>query len=82
MTVTGPVGWYPTSDYVVRGFCPTCGASLFAKRADGKTISLMMGSLDEPDSFAPTQQIWMSSKQSWVDLGGDFDCYEEGPPPA
>jgi hypothetical protein len=80
VTISGPVGWYSSSDIVLRGFCPTCGASLFAKRTDGSTISLLMGSLDEPDRFAPTAQIWMSSKQAWVDLGGDLPGYADGPP--
>ena len=81
VTIFGPVGWYPSSDVILRGFCPTCGTSLFSKRADGNTVSLLMGSLDEPDRFAPTGQIWMSSKQAWVDLAG-LPSYAEGPPPA
>lgn len=80
VTISGPVGWYPSSEHVLRGFCANCGTSLFARRADGVTISLMMGSLDDPDRFTPTGQIWMSSKQAWVDLGGDLPGYEEGPP--
>jgi hypothetical protein len=80
VTLSGPVGWYPSSEIILRGFCPTCGTSLFSKRTDGTTISLMMGSLDAPDRFAPTAQIWMSSKQAWVDLGGDLPGHDEGPP--
>lgn len=79
VAISGPVGWYPSSDVILRGFCPTCGTSLFSKRADGSTISLLMGSLDEPDRFAPSSQIWMSSKQGWVELGG-LPGYEEAPP--
>ena len=85
----GRRGEYLRADGLVShlGLCaarllPDCGTSLFAKRADGVTISLMMGSLDVPDRFAPTRQIWMSSKQAWVDLGGELQCYQEGPPPA
>lgn len=79
VTITGPVGWYPSSDVILRGFCPACGTSLFSKRADGSTISLLMGSLDEPDRFAPDMQIWLSSKQAWVELAG-LPGYEAAPP--
>lgn len=79
VTISGPVGWYPSSDVILRGFCPTCGTSLFSKRADASTISLLMGSLDEPNRFAPDMQIWLSSKQDWVELGG-LPGYEAAPP--
>lgn len=79
VAISGPVGWYPSSDVILRGFCPACGTSLFSKRADGSTISLLMGSLDEPDRFAPDMQIWLSSKQAWVELAG-LPGYEETPP--
>jgi hypothetical protein len=81
VTIAGPVGWYPSSDAVLRGFCPHCGTSLFSRRADGSTIGLLMGSLDEPDRFAPTEHIWVSSKQAWLQLADDLPCYMEGPPP-
>lgn len=80
VTISGPVGWYPSSDIILRGFCPKCGTSLFSKRADGRTISLLMGSLDEPDRFAPSAHIWTSSKQAWLALGDDLPHYPEGPP--
>jgi hypothetical protein len=82
VTLSGPVGWYPSSDIVLRGFCPLCGTSLFSKRADGSTISLLMGSLDEPDRFAPTEHIWVSGKQAWLTLADDLPCYPEGAPAA
>jgi hypothetical protein len=81
VTISGPVGWYPSSAVVLRGFCPNCGTSLFSKRADGSTISLLMGSLDAPDRFAPTEHIWVSSKQAWLTLADDLPQYAEGPPP-
>lgn len=82
VTMSGSVGWYPSSDNILRGFCPNCGTSLFSRRTDGSTISLLMGSLDDPDRFSPTEHIWTSSKQAWLTLSDDLPCYAEGPPSA
>jgi hypothetical protein len=77
--ITGPVGWYASSDDVRRGFCPKCGTSLFSERLSIGAIGLTMGSLDEPDRFRPAQHIWMSSKQAWVVLADGLPQYPEMP---
>ncbi len=82
MAITGPVGWYQSSDVLRRGFCTVCGTTLFSERASGNVIGLTMGSLDDPDRFDPDEHIWVSSKQAWLELGEDVPCYEEGAPPA
>lgn len=80
LTIAGPVGWYHSSPELRRGFCTQCGASLFSERAAGGSIGLLMGSLDEPDRFRPSDHIWVSRKQTWLKLADDLPCYEEGPP--
>lgn len=82
LTISGPVGWYPSSTTLLRGFCPNCGTSLFSKRTEGGSIGLLMGSLDDPDRFRPDMHIWVSKKQAWLTLCDDLPCYPEGPPPA
>jgi hypothetical protein len=79
LTITGPVGWYPSSDAILRGFCPNCGTTLFSRRASGNVIGLAMGSLDEPDRFSPTEHIWVSSKQAWLVLADGLPQHREGP---
>jgi len=81
LTISGPVGWFHSSPPVRRGFCTRCGTTLFSERADANRIGIAMGSLDDPDRFSPTEQIWMSSKQAWVDLGDDLPGHAEGAPP-
>ncbi len=82
LTITGPVGWYQTSDALRRGFCTVCGTSLFTERASANAIGLTMGSLDDPDRFDPAEHIWVSSKQDWLELTDDLPCYAEAAPPA
>ena len=80
LTISGPVGWHHSSEVLRRGFCTQCGTTMFSERAEKNIIGLTMGSLDEPDRFAPTDHIWTSSKQSWLQLADDVPHYPEGPP--
>jgi len=80
LAVTGPVGWYASSDNLERGFCPRCGTTLFSKRESANIIGLTMGSLDDPDRFFPADHIWVSSRQAWLGSGGDVPCHEEAAP--
>lgn len=79
VTISGPVGWYASSDSVERGFCPHCGTTLFSKRAATNAIGLTMGSLDDPNPFAPEAHIWVSSQQAWLVLGDDLPKYPGNP---
>ncbi len=80
VTINGPVGWYSSSEGLRRGFCPSCGTSLFSERATANSIGLTMGSLDNPDRFRPTEHIFVASKQAWLRLADDLPCYEGFPP--
>lgn len=79
-TLSGPVGWFGAEEGVRRGFCQSCGTSLFSERQSANTIGLSMGSLDTPDRYAPQEHIWMSSKQVWLRLDDGKLQYAKGPP--
>jgi hypothetical protein len=53
-----------TRDYAKRFFCPRCGSSVFGRSADEVEISL--GSLDAPDQFRPTYELWTVRRESWL----------------
>lgn len=80
VSISGPVGWFAADTGLRRGFCTECGTSLFSERRSSNTIGLTMGSLDFPDRFEPTEHIWISSKQKWLELGDGRPRYSEGPP--
>ena len=80
VAITGPVGWYNSSPDLRRGFCATCGTTLFSERCSANIIGLTMGSLDDPDPYFPAEHIWLSSKQAWLALDDELACHEEGPP--
>ncbi len=59
VTIEGKV-----SEYEGRCFCPRCGSSVFA-RSEGE-VELHLGALDAPDQFAPTYELWVERRESWL----------------
>ena len=51
VTITGE-----TRDYEGRYFCPQCGSPVFGRSGDEVEVNL--GSLDAPDQFMPTYELW------------------------
>lgn len=59
VTITGL-----THDYAGRHFCPRCGSSVFSRSGD--EIEVNLGSLDAPDQFMPTYELWTSRREAWL----------------
>lgn len=53
-----------TRDHRGRHFCPHCGSSVFARTGDEVEVNL--GSLDAPDQFMPTYELWTIRRESWL----------------
>jgi hypothetical protein len=53
-----------TGQYAGRHFCPRCGSSVFSRSAD--EIEVNLGSLDEPDRFIPTYELWTIRREAWL----------------
>jgi hypothetical protein len=53
-----------TRDYAGRLFCPHCGSSVLSRSAD--EIEVNLGSLDEPDQFRPTYELWTIRREAWL----------------
>ncbi|KAF0230435.1 MAG: glutathione-dependent formaldehyde-activating [Beijerinckiaceae bacterium] len=51
-------------DYAGRFFCPRCGSSVFSRSGD--EIDVNLGSLDEPDQFKPTYELWTIRREDWL----------------
>ena len=51
-------------EYAGRSFCPRCGSSVFGRSGDEIEVSL--GSLDTPDQFMPTYELWTFRRESWL----------------
>tara|TARA_Y100001937_G_scaffold21159_1_gene29797 strand:+ start:353 stop:742 length:390 start_codon:yes stop_codon:yes gene_type:complete len=53
-----------TGQYGDRHFCPRCGSSVYSRTAD--EIELNLGSLDAPDQFTPTYELWTIRRETWL----------------
>ena len=59
VTVTGKTG-----EFEGRHFCPVCGSSVFSRSGD--EIEVNLGSLDAPNQFAPTDELWTIRREAWL----------------
>lgn len=51
-------------DYAGQCFCPHCGSSVLSRSDDEVEVNL--GSLDEPDQFVPSYELWTIRRESWL----------------
>ncbi|MCF1707343.1 GFA family protein [Tabrizicola sp. J26] len=78
--ITGPVAEHPSSDAILRGFCPRCGTTIYSYRAAANVIGLTSGSLDDPSLFVPEAHIFVESRQPWVVLDPSVPAYPGAAP--
>ena len=74
VTVRGEVRWYHASDTARRGFCGTCGSSLFWD-GPGENLSIHAGTLDGETGLALIGHIYCADK-------GDYYQISDGLPAA
>jgi hypothetical protein len=55
---------YHSSPGVTRQFCGRCGTALTYANS-GDSIDITTASLDEPDAFPPTADVWLEDKLAW-----------------
>lgn len=53
-----------TRHYAGRHFCPHCGSSVFGRSGDEVEVNL--GTLDAPDRFKPTYELWTARREAWL----------------
>lgn len=68
LTVDGGLKWYVSSPGHRRGFCDTCGSSLFWHEDGSDHISIMAGTLDGPAGLKMDRQIHVHTKGDYYDL--------------
>lgn len=70
LTLTGEehVTWYASSERVRRGFCATCGSTLFWDPVHHDTIAVAMGALDTPTQTRLHMHIFVEEKGDYYAL--------------
>ena len=62
------VTWFQSSEGVKRGFCATCGASLFWKPIAKDVIAVAMGAFDTPTRTHIEMHIFVADKGDYYDI--------------
>ena len=66
--------WYASSDWAQRGFCKTCGSSLFYRLKDVEDFwAVCAGSLDLPSGLSLSKEIFIDEKSDLFELSGNQD---------
>ena len=62
----GALSTFKSSEIAERGFCAACGTPLTYRSFPGNFVIVTIGSLDDPDAFAPHTQYGAESRVSWL----------------
>ena len=73
------VTWYRSSEKVRRGFCGTCGASLFWDPIERDWIGIAMGAFDKPTGTHIHVHVHVGSKGDYYEIGDDVPQYQTTP---
>ena len=65
--------WYRSSDIAERGFCGTCGASVFWRELEAGRLSVSLGCVDAPTGLTLSRHIFTAYK-------GDYYTITDGLP--
>jgi hypothetical protein len=63
------VTWFPSSPKVRRGFCATCGSSLFWDPVEKDWIGVAMGAFDGPTNTQLRIHIHVADKGDYYEIG-------------
>jgi hypothetical protein len=79
----GSLATHRSSPGVERGFCAACGTSLTYKRANRPGLfDVTTASLDDPEAFPPSKEIWVSERLSWIAANPKLPQFAEFSTPA
>lgn len=79
LTESRDLGWYRSGPKSRRGFCKTCGCSMFYRVDDGEKTSFAVGTLDDgcDDGIRIAAHIFTAEKGAYYDLDG-APAYADG----
>ena len=79
----GELAIFKSSDQTERGFCRSCGTPLTFHYTHSSRIAVAIGSLDDPEKFAPEIQAGIEGRVSWFGtlptLPGDKTTEDDSP---
>lgn len=78
LAITGEenVTWYRSSAKVRRGFCSSCGSSLFWDPVEKDRIGIAMGAFDTPTSAKLEKHIFVAEKGDYYEITDGLPQHE------
>jgi hypothetical protein len=73
------VSWYQSSEKVRRGFCKSCGSTLFWDREGHGKLSISMGVFEAPTGTQLEKHIYVPDKGDYYDIADGLPCYGRSP---
>lgn len=71
LTIEGAehIRWYRSSDKAERGFCTTCGSSMFWRAIGRGDTDVALGCIDAPTGLRLERHIWVGDKGDYYEIG-------------
>jgi hypothetical protein len=71
--------WFASSDKVRRGFCATCGSSLFWAPQNRDWLGVAMGAFDGPTMTRTHVHVYVAEKGDYYDLADSVPQFDTVP---
>ena len=68
----GKAKFYQSSADIERGFCENCGSPMFFRPIKEDWISILSGTLDDPEVAPPEGHYGIESRISWLKIADDL----------
>ena len=73
------VGWYQSSETVRRGFCKSCGSSLFWDAASSSRLAISMGAFEAPTGTRLAKHIFVPDRGDYYEIGDGLPRFGASP---
>lgn len=64
--------WFESSPGIRRGFCATCGTSLFWQPEGRSAVSVSAGAIDNPTGLRLSQHIYVADRGDYYEITDDL----------
>ena len=71
--------WFASSPSADRGFCGSCGSSLFWRPKHGRHVSIMAGTLDVPTGLSAVEHIYVADASDYHRIADGLPQYDGEP---
>jgi hypothetical protein len=78
--IDGETLWYRSSPTARRGFCATCGSSLFWSADGDPRLSIHAGTLDNPTGLRLAGHIFVADKGDYYDISDGLPQVDQDDP--